>query len=455
MIAGEGHRLNEGALAPVADEVSMRAELVEGVIPRGLNGTLLRNGPNPFNGTFAGNDMLDWWPEAAMLHSITLNQGRPARYTNRWIRTVGWADYHQKEAAHLVASNPNVAVIQHAGSILALAEGGPPVCVTEQGATLGLPTTHQAMHKGASAHPKIDPDTQTLMSFRSSWENLFIDYSEFSPEGDEQVHREIPLDQYPEHINTPPMTHDMAITEHHSVLFDLAVGYDFSMLEHGFRIPIQWQPDRGARFCIVPRPAREGENRVHWVEIEPCFIQHVINAYEPDHGRIILDVVRYPWFLKLDNQMQMTRNPLGIPWRYEIDLTHGRVSETELSDHCLELPRINDRYTGRAYRYFYAAAQPSDVEMRGVVRFDVRTGTLEEHFIPPGDQNSEPIFVPHPDGREEDDGWVLVCVYRRKSHTSELLVLNAQDISGPPIARLTLNRRIPAGFHGAWVATPT
>ena len=94
--------------------------------------------------------------------------------------------------------------------------------------------------------------------------------------------------------------------------------------------------------------------------------------------------------------------------------------------------------------------------MRGIVRFDLQTGSAQEHPIPPGDQNSEPVFVPKhlpkQEGTDEDDGWVLVCVYRGQTHSSELLILDAQDISAPPLARIDLQRRIPAGFHGAWVA---
>ena len=62
--------LNRGALAPVADEAELTDLVVTGTIPEELTGTLLRNGPNPFGGRFAGSDVLDWWPEAAMPASI-------------------------------------------------------------------------------------------------------------------------------------------------------------------------------------------------------------------------------------------------------------------------------------------------------------------------------------------------------------------------------------------------
>jgi len=71
--------LNSGALAPVTHETLEETLQCIGTIPEELNGTLIRNGPNPFTGQFSGNNVLDWWPEAAMLHGL-----RP--HTPKWTR---------------------------------------------------------------------------------------------------------------------------------------------------------------------------------------------------------------------------------------------------------------------------------------------------------------------------------------------------------------------------------
>lgn len=76
--------LNSGALAPVVNEVDCGDLPVTGTIPRDPNGLLVRNGPNPLGGRFEGNDMpLDWWPEAAMFHGISFQDGRVTGYRNR------------------------------------------------------------------------------------------------------------------------------------------------------------------------------------------------------------------------------------------------------------------------------------------------------------------------------------------------------------------------------------
>lgn len=70
--------------------------------------------------------------------------------------------------------------------------------------------------------------------------------------------------------------------------------------------------------------------------------------------------------------------------------------------------------------------------------------------VPPGDQNSEPVFVPRPGAQDEDDGWVLVCVYPQEGDRSDVVVLDGRDLAAGPLATVRLPRRIAAGFHGAW-----
>ena len=144
-------------------------------------------------------------------------------------------------------------------------------------------------------------------------------------------------------------------------------------------------------------------------------------------------------------------NPLGVLWRYVIDLARGVVSERQWDGAGIELPRINEGRTGRAYRYAYAVQQPTNVEMRGLVRYDLESGATQQYRVPPGDQNSEPVFVPRPGARDEDDGWVLACVYRQATDTSDVVVLDGRDLGAGPLATVRLPRRIPAGFHGAWL----
>jgi carotenoid cleavage dioxygenase len=377
-----------------------------------------------------------------MWHAISFQDGRVTGYRNRWARTRKWAELHDPNAAPLrLDTNPNVSVLQHAGEILALSEGGAPLAMTAELETLGALRRHAALAGGMTAHPKVDPYTSELMSFRADWKKPWLRYSVTDAQGGQSVDVEIEL-------ASPSMMHDMAITASHSILLDLNVAYDFSMLSRGHRMPLRWHEERTARLGVIPRHGGE----MRWFYITPCFIQHVANACNVDESTIVLDAIRYPHYLRLShNGVTFEENPLGTLWRYVIDLDKGVVIERQIDDVGIELPRINEGRTGHPYRFVYAAEQPTNSEMRGIVRYDLERGSTQRYRISEGDQNSEPVFVPRPTASAEDDGWVLVCVYRRATNTSDLVILDGRNIASDPVATVRLPRRIPAGFHGAWL----
>lgn len=87
-----------------------------------------------------------------------------------------------------------------------------------------------------------------------------------------------------------------------------------------------------------------------------------------------------------------------------------------------------------------------------IAHIDLKTGKRIERVLDVGDAAGEPVFVPRSESAVEGDGYVLTLVYRAAANTSELLILNAQDIAGEPATVLKLPRRVPAGFHGNFVA---
>ena len=76
-------------LAPIPMECDAPHLKVVGELPRELNGTLYRNGPNPqFEAPGA-----HWFLGDGMLHAFHLENGR-ASYRNRWVRTPKWQAEH-------------------------------------------------------------------------------------------------------------------------------------------------------------------------------------------------------------------------------------------------------------------------------------------------------------------------------------------------------------------------
>jgi carotenoid cleavage dioxygenase-like enzyme len=121
-------------LAPIPFECDAPHLKVVGELPRELNGTLYRNGPNPqFEAPGA-----HWFVGDGMLHAFHLENGR-ASYRNRWVRTPKWQAEHDAgralfggfgrklpDAPASIIQDGGVAntnIIFHAGRLLALEEG--------------------------------------------------------------------------------------------------------------------------------------------------------------------------------------------------------------------------------------------------------------------------------------------------------------------------------------------
>src|SRR5262249_4643939 len=76
-------RFLRGNFAPLRVECDAPDLVIEGELPRDLNGTLLRNGPNPF---YPPRDTYHMFSGDGMVHAFHLEDGR-ASYRNRWVQT--------------------------------------------------------------------------------------------------------------------------------------------------------------------------------------------------------------------------------------------------------------------------------------------------------------------------------------------------------------------------------
>jgi carotenoid cleavage dioxygenase-like enzyme len=131
-------------------------------------------------------------------------------------------------------------------------------------------------------------------------------------------------------------------------------------------------------------------------------------------------------------------------WRWTIDLAAGTVEESQLDDRGVEFPRIDDRLAGLPARYSIAVGDHT------LVHYDLDRGTAEEHRFAAG-APGEAVFVPADSASDERSGWYLSYVYDPVRDGSDLVVLDATDITAEPVARVRLPQRVPHGFHGNWI----
>jgi carotenoid cleavage dioxygenase len=125
-----------------------------------------------------------------------------------------------------------------------------------------------------------------------------------------------------------------------------------------------------------------------------------------------------------------------------------------LDDVSAEFPRINEQLLGRKTRYGYAAKSANSPTplFGGLIKYDLSTGKSQIHEFGYGRYGGEAVFVPHPSAKAEDEGWLVTFIHDTTQQTSELVVINAQDVTSEPVARVLIPQRVSYGFHGAWIS---
>jgi carotenoid cleavage dioxygenase len=441
----------DGAYAPVPDEIDASDLAVEGALPTELSGRYFRNGPNPVPGDDPGH----WFAGHGMVHGIRIRDGRAEWYRNRWVRTSYLAGDRER---HLANNPANTHIIEHGGRLLALCEAGLPYELSPDLDTVGPVDFQGRLTTAMTAHPKEDPETGELFFFGYGVRPPYVTYHRLSAAG--ELEQSVELD-----VPGPTMMHDFAITEHYVVWLDLPITFQLDLVGKG--MPFQWDDAYGARIGLM---RRDGTGPVRWFDVEPCYVFHVGNAREDAEGRVVLDAVRYSrraWDGVWDvtggtthvngHELTMAAAETGssVLYRWTLDPATGRTSEAALDDRGVEFPTIADSRVGRDGRYLYTVGGVENGDEGGsVVKYDLATGSVTEHDLGGDRIAGEAVFVPADGATSEDDGWLLSVVSDRSGRGSELLVLDAADVAGDPVASITLPRRVPVGFHGSWIADP-
>lgn len=479
------NRYLEGDFAPVREEVTLTELPVTGALPAHLDGRYLRIGPNP---VVEPGDDYHWFLGDGMVHGVRIGDGKACWYRNRYVRSPDTAEAlgEQRRPGRLHAGmrlGANTNVIGHAGRTLALVEGGPsPYELTEELDTVGACDFDGTLHGGYTAHPLVDPGTGELhaVSYFWGWGNR-VRYTVTGIDG--RVRRSVDI-----RVAGSPMMHSFSLTENYVVLYDLPAVFDkrvatesvprlirpmaratlwpiigrspipewlaAAMARPGSRgrygtanLPYRWDESYPSRVGVL---RRDGDGTdVRWFDVEPCYVFHPLNAYE-DAASIVLDVVRHPRMFDA-----VTTGPNeGPPTfdRWTVDLAAGKVREERVDDRAQEFPRVDDRLVGRRHRYGYAVGFTSEHEGDSVVRHDRVSGERSSRSFGAGRTAGEFTFVPHAPDAAEHEGLLIGYVQDARAGRTDLVLLDAETLED--VAAVHLPVRVPAGFHGNWIATP-
>ncbi|AKU95618.1 Lignostilbene-alpha,beta-dioxygenase [Labilithrix luteola] len=435
-----------GPFAPVSDEITVTQLRVHGALPRELDGQLVRNGHNPTPGVVP----VHWFQGSGMLHGIRLREGRADAYRNRWVRTpaLAGAPYMTERGLDLTAHTAGTHAIGHAGRILALNEAGLPFQVTPELDTVGAFDFGGKLTTAMGAHPKIDPRTGELHFFGYGPFPPYLTYYVASPKGDIVRAEVVPG-------AGPSLMHDFAITRRHIVWFDMPVVFDKNDTSG---MPYAWNSDYPARIGIMSRES----GAIRWFEVDPLYVLHVTNAYDDAEGRVVLDAPAFDhaawerstawWAGRPDRGPSLLTGTKHRRWT--LDPEKGLLRSQTVDDLVVEFPAVNPAFIGEPFRYGYALALPAGEEGPwAMAKHDLTTGAHQLRTFRPGQLPSEGVFVPAAGATSEDAGYLLTVVSNADQSPAELLVLDATNIAGEPVAVVELPRHVPAGVHGSWIPT--
>jgi carotenoid cleavage dioxygenase len=250
------------------------------------------------------------------------------------------------------------------------------------------------------------------------------------------------------------MIHDFMVTAQHVLIPVLPLTGSLQRAMRGAPV-FAWEPEQTAKIGVMRRD--QGVASLRWFDVAPCYVFHFMNAFD-DGARIVADVLRYdqaPLFPLADGSQGRDSQARLTRWEFDLAGASNTVRETPLDDLAGEFPRVDPRFECLEYRHGWFAGQSNPagaISFDTVAHYDRQTSRRADYVLPRGDAISEPVFVPRDETAPEGEGWLLAVAYRGRENTSELLVLNAQDVAAGPVASAKLPRRVPFGFHGNWVA---
>ena len=440
-----------GNNAPIQSEDVFTDMKVIGEVPKDLNGLYVRNGPNPY---FQPEWRYHAFDGDGMLHAVKFENGK-VTYRNKWVKTSAlqeelaaekslWKGIKETWRADRpdepLKNTANTDVKYHAGRLISMwYRAGMPYAVDPDTLeTIGTSDFDGAVMR-LSAHSRPDARTGEL---------IFFDYSLKAP------------------YMGPSLPHDMAITEHFTILHDFPLRPDPEALKAG-RYKIKFNGSQPSRFGIVPRYGQAHE--VRWFNAKPAYLLHVVNAWE-EGDEIVM--VGTPYKIHLDDNGQpdgrrlektihnRQRDFMLYEWRFDLKTgqTHERILDDVLNT---EFPVINSMYQGRKNQYSYnimfAHGGKEEVRFPGLVKYDISAGSYVAYSAGPQFFYNEPGFAPRDHSESEDDGYLVVLVWNPKDEQSEIQIFDCKGakMAEGPIARVILPRRIPHGFHATYVSQTT
>ncbi|XP_026733290.1 carotenoid isomerooxygenase [Trichoplusia ni] len=485
------------------EEVSEPLEgTMTGEFPSWLRGTLLRNGPGCLNvGTMRFEHLFD---SSALLHRFAIDDGT-VTYQCRFLRTntlkknraanrIVVTEFGTKSApdpCHTIfdrvaaffnpgehmSDNAMISVYPFGDEVYAFTEGP----IIHRVDTVTLDTLEQKNMTDCVAlvnhtsHPHVMPNGDVYnvgMSVVKGRIRHVVAKFPFTEKGDMFKSAHIVASMAPRWALHPAYMHTFGITENYFVIVEQPLSISVYGLmtnlinNNKLAASLKWYPEYETHIVLLSRTTGKEVKRFR---TDTLFFLHIINCYEHE-GELVVDLCTYKDAKVVDAMYvhaieTMQSNADYAEWfrakpkRLQVSLNAPKMTRMKssiLADIGCETPRIHyDLHNSKYYRYFYAISSDVDAENPGtVIKVDTKTGETKT-WCRPNCYPSEPIFVPSPNAKDEDDGVLLSALVwgGEMNQTVALLVLNAKTME--EMGRATFNTPSPAPkcLHGWFLPT--
>jgi carotenoid cleavage dioxygenase len=448
-------------------ETELRANLrvVSGRIPNDLKGHFFRNGPALHN---IGADRFEHWFDApGMVQRFTFANNTVTHHgrlveTSRNVaeaKAGGILFSAYGTHAHDLGSGGsadgqnvgNISLVQHAGELLALWEGGSahvidPNSLETEGRknwspeTTGLPF---------GAHPRIDQDG-SMWNIGYSTDPAALILYHIAADG--QLLRTKILPQ-----TATFMIHDFMITASKIVI--VAPPYVASnMVSETFAERFEWKPSQPTQIFVIDKDALSD---VSIIDIDPFWVFHFGNAYDVSPTEIGFDFALHdnPNFLAKDAFAAMDGSWDGAASAasHYVQAKIDVVKKSALLERSPEFGQVefiqtDSRENLLHHRFAIMITQPGGPNVYGFNRLllvDRNSGNTAHFDVDATEILEEHLIVSKPN--RGDEFWVIGTALDWQSGTTNLSVYEGANLADGPIFKAALDLALPLGFHGIFI----
>ncbi|KAK7311775.1 hypothetical protein RJT34_10123 [Clitoria ternatea] len=467
---------------------------IQGQIPHDFQeGVYIRNGPNPLFGglkstnSIFGRSSHTWVEGEGMLHALYFERSShgcwTVLYNNKHVETETYKLEKQRSKplflpaiegdspAILIAyllnwfrsgkvnkyiSNTNV--FEHSGKFYSVAENHIPQEID----ILTLETfknwdVNGAWNRPFTSHPKKVPGAGELVTLGVAATKPYAVVGTISADGMKLVHK-VDLK-----LNRCSLCHDIGVTQRYNVILDFPLTIDLSRLVRGGNL-IKYNKEDYARIGVMPRYG--DANSIKWFEVEPNCTFHIINSFEDGQEVVVRGCRALDSLIPGPDPSSKEFEWLSRCYEWRLNMQTGKVKEKDLcGDNVvyMDFPMINGNFIGMRNRYAYTqvvdpiASSTQDMPKYGGLaklyfeESHAEPIRVEWHMFEKNTFCSGATFVPRDEGVEEDDGWIITFVHNEDTNTSQVYIIDTKKFSGETVSRITMPRRVPYGFHGAYM----